>query len=121
MTPGMRIVNSLNPGIGCRWIFLNIFYRTGITMIRLNTRTLRFYKMDFSKKTGIMSNSPSGLRLKTYCSIWKSTLVDPKWELQARNLTTSSSLRERTSRPPDIVLLIWGYGDQPFDRKIKYY
>ena len=46
---------------------------------------------------------PSGFRLNTYCSIWKSLLVEPRWAPLAISLVTSSSLRAKASRPPDIV------------------
>uniref|UniRef100_A0AAG5DIL0 Uncharacterized protein n=1 Tax=Anopheles atroparvus TaxID=41427 RepID=A0AAG5DIL0_ANOAO len=58
----------------------------------------------------LMMCTPSVRRLYTYCSIWKFTEVLPMCVVAANILVTSSSLRERTSRFPDIVPLIGSNG-----------
>ena len=49
---------------------------------------------------------PSERRLKMYCSIWKSVLVEPMWVVAANILVTSSSLSAKFAEFPDIFASI---------------
>nr|AAM50708.1 GM15484p [Drosophila melanogaster] len=47
--------------------------------------------------------TPSARRLYTYCSIWKLTFSEPRWVVATNILVMSSSLRDRISKPPDML------------------